>query len=115
VSVVRATNLALRFLVVELGALAATGYWGYETGSGLMRLLLAIGAPALVAAAWALFVSPKRKYDLRKPTRLAIELVLLGAASAALWDVGHPGLAIAFAAMALASGTLNYVWSENAT
>ena len=106
----RGANLAIRFLVVELGALAATGYWGYETGSGVVRALLAIGAPALVVSAWALFVSPKRKYDLPKTTRLAIEFVVLGAAAAALWDAGHPGLAIAYAATAAISGTLNYVW-----
>jgi hypothetical protein len=110
VAVLRGANLAVRFLVLELGALAATGYWGYETQSGFLRVLFAIGAPALVVTAWALFISPKRKYDLPKPTRLAIELVVLGAASAALWDVGHPGLAIAFAAVAVVSGTLNYIW-----
>ena len=108
--VLRGANLAARFLLVELGALAATGYWGYDTGSGIVRLLLAIAAPALVAAAWGLFVSPKRKYDLSKPTRLAIELVLLAGAAAALWDVGHPGLALGFAALAIVSGTLNYIW-----
>jgi hypothetical protein len=111
VAVLRGANLAVRFLVVEVGALAATGYWGYETGSGVVRVLLAIGAPALVVTAWALFVSPKRKYDLSKPVRLAIELVVLGAASAALWNVGRPGLAIAFAAMAAVSGALNYSWN----
>ena len=109
-SVLRGANLAVRFLVVELGALAATAYWGYETGSGILQVLLAIGAPALVVTAWALFVSPKRKYDLAKPTRLAIELVVLGAATAALWDVGDPALAIAYAALAAVSGTLNYLW-----
>jgi hypothetical protein len=109
VSVLRGANLAVRFLVVELGALAATGYWGYETGTGIMRVLLAIGAPALVVTAWALFVSPKRKYDLAKPTRLAIELVVLAAASGALWDAGRPRLAIAYAAVAAVSGTLNYL------
>jgi hypothetical protein len=110
VSVLRGANLAVRFLVVELGALAATGYWGYETGSGVARALLAIGAPALVATAWALFASPKRKYDLPKPARLVIELVVLAGAAAALWDVGHPGLALGFAALAVVSGTLNYIW-----
>jgi hypothetical protein len=106
----RAANLAVRFVVVELGALAATGYWGYETGSGVVRVLLAIAAPALVVTAWALLVSPKRKYDLPKPARMAIELVVLGLASAALWSVGQHGLAIAFAAVAVVSGTLNYIW-----
>ena len=72
-------------------------------------MLLAVGAPTLVAAAWALFVS-RRTFDLPKPTRLAIELALLGSAAAALWDVGLPGLAIAYAATAVVGGTLNYIW-----
>jgi hypothetical protein len=112
VSALRGANLGVRFLVVELGALAATAYWGYETGSGITRLLLAIGAPALVAVGWGLFVSPKRRYDLQKPTRLAIELVLLGAAAVALWSAGHPALALVYAAVAAVSGTLNYAWEQ---
>jgi uncharacterized protein DUF2568 len=111
VSLLRGANLAVRFLLVELGALAATGYWGYETGSGAVRILLAVGAPALVVVTWALFVSPKRKHDLAKPVRFAIELFVLGAAALALWDAVDPGLGIAFAALALVSGALNYVWS----
>jgi hypothetical protein len=36
-------NLGLRFLL-ELSALAATAYWGFETGSGAIGWLLAVGA-----------------------------------------------------------------------
>jgi hypothetical protein len=32
------------------------------------------------------------------------------AAAAALWATGHGLLAVAFLAVAVASGTLNYVW-----
>jgi hypothetical protein len=109
VSLLRGANLVVRFFVVELGALAATGYWGYETGSGVTRVVLAIGAPAAVVTTWALFASPKRKYDLPTPARLAIELVVVGAASAALWGTGHAELAAGYAAVAVLSGTLNYV------
>ena len=49
-------NLAVRFLVLELGALAIAAYWGYESAEGVLRWVLAIGAPLLVAAAWGLFV-----------------------------------------------------------
>ena len=65
-------NLAVRFLVLELGALAIAAYWGYETGDGVLRWVLAIGAPLLVAAAWGLFVSPKAKVDVPRPVRFAI-------------------------------------------
>jgi Protein of unknown function (DUF2568) len=68
-------NLALRF-VLELSALAATGCWGYTTGGGVMRWVLAIGAPAVVIVVWALFVSPKATVDVRRPVRLAIEFLV---------------------------------------
>ena len=58
----RAANLGLRFLL-ELGALAAVGYWGWETGDGLLGWVLAIGAIAAVIAVWALFVSPKHTVE----------------------------------------------------
>ena len=78
---VQGANLAVRFLVLELGALAIAAYWGYTTGDGVLRWVLAIGAPLLVAAAWGLFVSPKAKADVPRPARFAIELTILGAAA----------------------------------
>jgi hypothetical protein len=110
--VVEGVNLALRFLVLELGALAVAAYWGYRTGEGVSRWVAAIGAPLLVAAAWGLFVSPKAKVDLAHPTRFAVELVILGAAAAALASTGHTALAIGFAALAPVSGVLNYRLSD---
>ena len=106
--VVHGVNLAIRFLVLELGALAIAAYWGYTTGDGVLRWVLAIGAPLLVAAAWGLFVSPKAKVDVPRPVRFAIELTILGAAAVALAATGHEALAVAFAALAVLSGSLNY-------
>ena len=72
--VVEGANLAVRFLVLELGARAIAAYWGYTTGDGVVRWVLAIGAPLLVATAWGLLVSPKAKVDVPRPVRFAIEL-----------------------------------------
>ena len=105
-------NLAVRFLVLELGALAIAAYWGYESAEGVLRWVLAIGAPLLVAAAWGLFVSPKAKVDVPRPVRFAIELTILGAAAAALASTGQEMLAIGFAALAVLSGALNYACSS---
>lgn len=110
--VVQGANLAVRFLVLELGALAIAAYWGYTTGDGVLRWALAIGGPLLVAAAWGLFVSPKAKIDVPRPARFAIELTILGAAAAALASTGHEALALGFAALAVLSGSLNYVASS---
>ena len=93
-------------------ALAALGYWGWTTGSGVTRWLLAAGAVAAMAVVWGLFLAPKRRIDLAKPLRLAIEFVVFGAAAAALAATGHTALAIAFAVVAVISGTLNYIWDS---
>jgi Protein of unknown function (DUF2568) len=50
-----------------------------------------------MAVVWGLFLAPKRRIDLAKPLRLAIEFVVFGAASAGLAATGQTALAIAFA------------------
>jgi hypothetical protein len=108
--VLEGANLAVRF-ALEMSALAAAAYWGFSIGSGVMRWALAIGAPGAVVV-WALFVSPKPAIEVPEPVRLAIEFVVFGAAAAALVVTGHQGLALTFAAVALVSGTLHYVWDQ---
>lgn len=105
----RGANLALRFLL-ELCGLAALGYWGWTTGSGVTRWLLAGAAVGAMAVVWGLFLAPKRRIDLPAPLRLAIEFLVFATAAAALAATGHTVLAIAFAAVAVISGTLNFVW-----
>ena len=58
-------NLALAFLL-ELCALAAFAWWGYQTGQGtLAKIALAVGAPLVVAVFWGLFVAPRAVFTLR--------------------------------------------------
>ncbi len=106
--VLKNANLGLRFLL-ELGALAAVAYWGFTTGDGALRWVLAVAAPAAVAVVWWLFVSPKAAVDASRPVRLVIELGVWTAAGVALWAAGHPGLGIAFFVVAVVSGIVNAV------
>jgi Protein of unknown function (DUF2568) len=101
-------NLVVRFLL-ELAALAAVGYWGFSSHSGVTQWVLGLGAPVAVAAVWGLFVSPKAKVDLPRPAAFAIELLVWAAAALALAASGQPALAIVFAILALVSGTLNFL------
>ena len=105
----RSANLVLRFLL-ELSALTATAYWGFASASGVTRWVLGLGAPLLVAVVWGLFVSPKAKIEVLRPTRFAIELLVFAAAALALAVASQPVLAIVLAVLAVVSGTLNYVW-----
>ena len=104
----REANLALRF-VLELGALAAVGYWGLETGDGALGWLLAAAAVAVVAVVWGLFVAPKARIDVARPVRFAIEVVVWVSAGVALAAAGHAVLGLAFAAVSIASGALNWL------
>ena len=106
--VLKNANLGLRILL-ELGALAAVAYWGFQTGDGAPRWVRGIAAPVAVAVVWWLFVSPKAAVGVPRPARLAIELAVWAAAGAALWAAGHPALGIAFFVVAVASGILNAV------
>jgi Protein of unknown function (DUF2568) len=105
----RGANLVVRFLL-ELSALAATAYWGFATASGVTQWVLGLGAPALVAIVWGLFVSPKAKVELPHPAQFAIELLVFAAAALALVAADESVLGIVLGGLELVSGTLNYSW-----
>ena len=93
-------NLALRFLL-ELSVIAIAAWWGWATGDGATRPLLAVGPPLAVIVVWACFVSPKRRYDLPAAARLAVEFIVWAAGGLALADLGHGTAGAAFAVVAV--------------
>ena len=97
--------LAVRF-GLELGALAALGYWGYESGdSTFTRLLLTVGAPLAAVVLWWMFVAPKAPVE-NALLKAVAEAIVFGAAVLALFAVDHPRLAVAFALVALVDSVL---------
>jgi hypothetical protein len=102
---VKGVLLAVRF-GLELAALVALGYWGFDTGDGtLTKILLGLGAPLVAAVLWGLFVSPKARF--RSPVLKAVfELVVFGAAVLALVGAEQTGFAIAFAVVAILDSVL---------
>lgn len=95
-------SLTLQFLL-ELGALAALGYWGYSTGRDAMRVVLAVGAPAVAATAWGLFGSPKAPFHLTGGFRLLFEAAFFGSAVVALAAAGKKWPAVVFAVIVAAN------------
>ncbi|MDG0811461.1 YrdB family protein [Cohnella rhizosphaerae] len=69
---------------------------GFKTDAATaLRWTLGIGTPVLAAVFWGLFLSPKASVPLNGGLKLALELAVFGAASAALHAAGRPASAVA--------------------
>jgi hypothetical protein len=93
---VRPANDGLRFFL-ELSALAAVAYWGWTEPDGALRWVLVFAAPLAVAAVWGRWMAPKSSARVGDPWSLVIELLVFGAAVAALARAGEPVLAAVLA------------------
>lgn len=91
-------NLALKFLL-EVAAIAAFAYWGANTGAMPLSLILAVAAPAIAIAAWAVLAAPKAARRLPPETRIPFELTVFLGAVLALLVAGAPGPAVIMAGL----------------
>ena len=108
----QSTNLLLRFLL-ELGALAALGYWGFLLPAPLpLRVALGLGAPLVAAAVWAIFVSPNAAVAVPTPLWLALQGLVFGTAAAGLVASGQARVAGVFGAAVLLNGLLMWAWAQ---
>jgi hypothetical protein len=97
--------LAVVRFTAELGMLAALFYVGWRLAPDRTELELALAAALPVAAAltWNRWIAPRARRRLEDPARLAVELVLFGAAVVGLAVVG-PGTWSLVAAAVLGVG-----------
>jgi hypothetical protein len=114
VSGLRGVTLTVRFLC-ELAMLAALGFWGFTIGGGAGAWVLGIGAPLLAAIVWGAWVAPKARWPVPIPTRVAIELVLFGAAAGGLAVAGQPLAAVVLGVAGLATSLLNAAQERQAS
>ncbi|MET9907429.1 YrdB family protein [Streptomyces sp. NPDC002144] len=109
---VKAVNLGVLFLI-ELGALAAVGYWGFTRDvAAPLTWALGLGGPAVLVVLWALFGSQKASYKTRGAVRVGFEAVWFGAGVAALFAAGAAAWAVAFAAVVAVSKALAVIWRQ---
>lgn len=101
----RAANLALKFLL-ELAAFAAFAYWGAETGTGAMSILLAVAAPAAAIALWAVLAAPKSARRLPLAARVPFELAIFALAALSLFAAGSAAPAAIFATAVVVNAVL---------
>ena len=99
---IRGLALTVRF-VLELGAIAAVGSWGFTLdASSLVRVIAGLGAPMAVIALWGAVVSPRARFIVPGQVRLAAEAVVWLAATATLLAVDASRLAMVFAVLVVA-------------
>lgn len=112
-------NLGVRF-ILEIAALLAIGYWGWNLAPGGIGYLLAIGFPILAATAWGVFRVPgdsSASGDAPVPVpglaRLALEAALFTIAAWGLYSTGQPTLAAVLGAVVVVHYLISYdrvVW-----
>ncbi|WP_042351494.1 YrdB family protein [Bacillus massiliigorillae] len=106
-------NLVLRF-ILEICALISLGYWGFHSNQGYMvKILLGIGSPILMAIIWGTFISPKASIPIRGFKRLLLELLIFGCATLSLYNAWHPVLALFFAILVVFNIVSLRIWEQN--
>ena len=98
--------LAVRF-GCEIGAVVAAAVWGADVTNGALSVVVAVAAALAVCAVWGLWVAPKSPRRLADPGRACVELVVFGAAVAALCVTGHVGWGVALAVAAVVSAAVS--------
>ena len=98
---------------LELGMLAAFGYWGFYGGRNtLLKWALGIGIPVLVAVLWGFLLAPKAVNRLPITGGVTLSMALFLLAAAALFFARQPALAIGFAVLAILNRMLIVFWQQ---
>ena len=109
---IKGANLLLRFLL-ELCALGALGYWGFNTGSATTtKVVLGIGAPVVAAVVWGTFLSPRAPVGLSWGVVLGLQTLVFASAAAGLVVTGQRSLALVFVVMVVINAILMHVWGQ---
>jgi hypothetical protein len=109
----RSANLALSFLL-ELGALAALAYWGWQTTDDPVgKAVVAVGAPLVMAVIWGAFVAPRAAVRVRPTLKAALSLLILETAAVAVIVAGQLDVGGLFAALILANAALATWWRQH--
>ncbi|MGN6722384.1 MAG: YrdB family protein [Marmoricola sp.] len=95
----RAANLALKF-ILELAAIALLATWGARTSHGLVSVVLAIAAPAVMIVIWGRFAAPRAPGRLHARLRIPLELGVFATAGVLAYLSGLHAVAIVFGCVA---------------
>jgi len=111
--------LAFRF-ILELCALIAVGFWGWNQTNSPVNFLFAIGFPIIMAFIWGVFAvqndksrSGKAPIPIPGLNRLLLELILFAIAAWSIYSLEHHKLCLLFGLATLIHYVLSYdriVW-----
>ncbi|HTK08500.1 MAG TPA: YrdB family protein [Ktedonobacteraceae bacterium] len=105
-------NLALA-LLLELCVLVALGYWGFQTGQGMIaKIGLGLGAPIVAVIVWAIFGAPRSTRRLKGFGLLILRVLFFGAAALALFAASQHILSVIFAFLVVLNLSLLYLWAQ---
>ena len=100
-------NDILRFLL-EIFAVVTLGIWGFLAWPlPWPGALIGIGAPLLAILLWGLFRSPKAVFRIDPFGKAVVEILVMGSAALAWWQLGQPIVAAVFAIVATISGVIS--------
>ncbi|KQQ94106.1 4-amino-4-deoxy-L-arabinose transferase [Leifsonia sp. Leaf325] len=100
-------NDILRFLL-EIFAVVTLGIWGFLAWPlPWPGALIGIGAPLLAILLWGLFRSPKAVFRIDPFGKAIVEILVMGSAALAWWQLGQPIVAAVFAVVATISGVIS--------
>ena len=110
----RSALLAVRF-AIEIATVAVLAWAGASASAGLgVRIVLAIGLPAVMMVIWGLVMAPRARRRLREPARLIAEVVIFLGSAAGLAAAGRVLPAVIYAVIAVGMAGLTWVIAPGA-
>lgn len=101
----------LAFLI-ELAAITAYAYWGFSFDNWLFKLVLGLGAPAIVVIIWAKWCAPRSETRLKMPWLAIVELIVFSIAALVMYSIDHKQWGIIIGAAGLLSVVLSIVTKQ---
>ncbi|MBV7506291.1 YrdB family protein [Bacillus sp. sid0103] len=105
-------NIGVRFLL-EIFVLIILGYWGFKFSQGtILKFIVGIGLPLLIAVIWGLFGAPKATYLLSGFPFLLLEIVVFGLPVIALLSLEEQALAFIYGLITVINLVLMKIWDQ---
>ncbi|MCO7176682.1 YrdB family protein [Sporolactobacillus kofuensis] len=109
--IIKIWMLTLTFFA-ELTALLSFGLWGFQIPKGLLlKCLLGIGLPLVVAISWGLFLAPKAVYPTGLMIRIPVKIIIFSLSAIAFYAIGQRFFALSFFIVTLMLVTLTENWN----